>query len=275
MIDPEKAPPTWSYPPQEIFAFTRSDWPRISASPRHVLESSQSAWRIKTGAGIERALIAAVPFARGGASRLWVLSCADDELDSDDASLRWRITSEAEQVQESRHWDERQGSGASVRGTRVVQIGRAAPPQTIRDAPGYAPSRRRSPLIPTYSRSSGDAADGLSRYPGIGARTPPQLLNRTVGSKTFVKHLGEQREIALLFKNSTNSQNGGALFKKRDSCAARRDPAFGSVGGAMTDRGCRALRKGCGPMPNPKYLLAMNQQNARPLRRCTPPAAGK
>jgi 5'-3' exonuclease len=101
-----------------------------------------------------------------------------------------------------------------VRGTRVVQIdGRR---KTIRDA---AATREKfgvdPPLIPDLLALVGDAADGYPGVPGIGARTAATLLNLYGPIEKFPSNiLGEQRELALLFKNLATLRTDAPLFKK-------------------------------------------------------------
>ena len=97
---------------------------------------------------------------------------------------------------------------------RVVQIdGRR---KTIRDAAGIREKFGVSPqLIPDLLALVGDAADGYPGIPGIGARTAAQLLNRYGQIEKFPSNvLGEQRDLALLFKNLATLRTDARLFKK-------------------------------------------------------------
>jgi 5'-3' exonuclease len=104
-----------------------------------------------------------------------------------------------------------------VRETRVVQIdGRR---KTVRDAAGV---REKfgvdSPLIPDLLALVGDAADGYPGIAGIGAKTAAQLLNRHGPIESFPSAiLGEQRELALLFKDLATLRTNAPLFKKVDA----------------------------------------------------------
>jgi 5'-3' exonuclease len=100
-----------------------------------------------------------------------------------------------------------------VQGERVVQIdGRR---KIIRDA---AAIREKfgvdPPLIPDLLALVGDAADGYPGIPGIGAKTAAQLLNRHGPIEGFPPDvLGEQLELALLFKNLATLRTESPLFK--------------------------------------------------------------
>ena len=64
----------------------------------------------------------------------------------------------------------------------------------------------------------GDAADGYPGIPGIGARTAAQLLNRHGLIENFPsKILGEQRDLALLFKNLATLRTDAPLFDNSDT----------------------------------------------------------
>src|ERR1700746_2863327 len=74
----------------------------------------------------------------------------------------------------------------------------------------------------------GNAADGYPGIPGIGARTAAQLLNRYGEIEKFPSNvLGEQRDLALLFKNLATLRTDAPLFKKVETLRWRgATPAF-------------------------------------------------
>jgi hypothetical protein len=74
----------------------------------------------------------------------------------------------------------------------------------------------------------GDAADGYPGIPGIGAKTAAQLLNRYGPIEKFPSNvLGEQRDLALLFKNLATLRTDAPLFKKVETLRWRgATPAF-------------------------------------------------
>src|SRR5262249_22854021 len=114
-----------------------------------------------------------------------------------------------------------------VGGRGVVQMeGRR---KTIGDA---VAARKKSgvapPLIPDLLALGGDAADGYPGIPGIGARTAAQLLNRYGPIEDFPSNvLGEERDLALLFKKLATLRTDAALFKKIETLRWRGPtPAF-------------------------------------------------
>ena len=93
----------------------------------------------------------------------------------------------------------------------------------IREKFGVSPQ-----LIPDLLALVGDAADGYPGIPGIGARTAAQLLNRYGPIEKFPSNiLGEQRDLALLFKNLATLRTDAPLFKKVETLRWRgATPAF-------------------------------------------------
>ena len=74
----------------------------------------------------------------------------------------------------------------------------------------------------------GDAVDGYPGIPGIGAKTAAQFLNRYGQIQNFPrKVLGEQRDLALLFKKLATLRTDAPLFKKVETARWRgATPAF-------------------------------------------------
>ena len=86
----------------------------------------------------------------------------------------------------------------------------ALPISGVREKFGVSPQ-----LIPDLLALVGDAADGYPGIPGIGAKTAAQLLNRYGPIENFPSSvLGEQRDLALLFKNLATLRTDAPLFKK-------------------------------------------------------------
>ena len=89
-------------------------------------------------------------------------------------------------------------------------------------------------LIPDLLALVGDAADGYPGIPGIGAKTAAQLLNRDGQIENFPSNvLGEQRDLALLFKNLATLRTDAPLFKNVETCAGavrRRHSRPGRIG---------------------------------------------
>ena len=182
----------------------------------------------KTGAGIEPALLAQFHPLEEALAAMGVVVWPMIELEADDAlASAAHLASKDKQVQKVAIWTPDKDLAQCVRGTRVVQIdGRR---KTIRDAAGIREKFGVSPqLIPDLLALVGDAADGYPGIPGIGARTAAQLLNRYGQIENFPPDvLGEQRNLALLFKNLATLRTDAPLFKKVASLRWRgATPAF-------------------------------------------------
>jgi 5'-3' exonuclease len=189
----------------------------LGVATDHVIESFRNRlWAdYKTGAGIERALLAQFHPLEEALAAMGVVVWPMIELEADDAlASAAHIASEDEEVQKVAIWTPDKDLAQCVRGTRVVQIDRRR--KTIRDAAGIREKFGVDPpLIPDLLALVGDAADGYPGIPGIGARTAAQLLNRYGQIENFPSNvLGKQRDLALLFKNLATLRTDAPLFKK-------------------------------------------------------------
>src|SRR5205823_427229 len=152
----------------------------IGVATDHVIESFRNElWAgYKTGAGIERALLAQFHPLEDALAAMGIVVWPMVEFEADDAlASAAHLASEDKQVEKVAIWTPDKDLAQCVRGTRVVQIdGRR---KTIRDAAGIREKFGVSPqLIPDLLALVGDAADGYPGIAGIGARTAAQLLNR-------------------------------------------------------------------------------------------------
>jgi 5'-3' exonuclease len=202
----------------------------LGVATDHVIESFRNRlWPgYKTGAGIERALLAQFHPLEEALAAMGVVVWPMIELEADDAlASAARIASEDEQVQKVAIWTPDKDLAQCVRDTRVVQIdGRR---KTIRDAAGIREKFGVGPqLIPDLLALVGDAADGYPGIPGIGAKTAAQLLNRYGQIESFPPEiLGERRDLALLFKKLATLRTDAPLFKKVETLRWRGPtPAF-------------------------------------------------
>jgi 5'-3' exonuclease len=189
----------------------------LGVATDHVIESFRNRLWVdyKTGAGIERALLAQFHPLEEALAAMGVVVWPMIELEADDAlASAAHLASKDKKVEKVAIWTPDKDLAQCVRGTRVVQIdGRR---KTIRDA---AAIREKfgvdPPLIPDLLALVGDAADGYPGVPGIGARTAATLLNLYGPIEKFPSNiLGEQRELALLFKNLATLRTDAPLFKK-------------------------------------------------------------
>src|SRR5207248_4127808 len=192
----------------------------------------------KTGAGIEPALLAQFHPLEEALVAMGVVVWPMIELEADDAlASAAHLASKDKKVQKVAIWTPDKDLAQCVRGTRVVQIdGRR---KIIRDAVGIREKFGVSPqLIPDLLALVGDAADGYPGILGIGARTAAQLLNRYGAIESFPSNvLGEQRYLALLFKNLATLRTDAPLFKKVEMLRWRAaTPAFAPWADRMTAR---------------------------------------
>src|SRR6478609_8776537 len=188
----------------------------LGVATDHVIESFRNRlWAdYKTGDGIEPALLAQFHPLEEALAAMGVVVWPMIELEADDAlASAAHIASKDKKVEKVAIWTPDKDLAQCVRGTRVVQIdGRR---KTIRDAAGVREKFGVDPpLIPDLLALVGDAADGYPGIPGIGARTAAQLLNRYGRIENFPSNiLGEQRDLALLFKKLATLRTDAALFK--------------------------------------------------------------
>ncbi len=202
----------------------------LGVATDHVIESFRNRlWAdYKTGAGIEPALLAQFHPLEEALAAMGVVVWPMIELEADDAlASAAHLASKDKKVEKVAIWTPDKDLAQCVRGTRVVQIdGRR---KTIRDAAGIREKFGVDPpLIPDLLALVGDAADGYPGIPGIGAKTAAQLLNRYGPIENFPSNvLGEQRDLALLFKNLATLRTDAPLFKKVETLRWRgATPAF-------------------------------------------------
>src|SRR5437879_9171154 len=202
----------------------------LGVATDHVIESFRNRlWAdFNAGAGIEPALLKQFHPLEEALAAMGVVVWPMIELEADDAlASAAHLASKDKKVEKVAIWTPDKDLAQCVRGTRVVQIdGRR---KTIRDAAGIREKFGVSPqLIPDLLALVGDAADGYPGIAGIGARTAAQLLNRYGPIENFPSNvLGQQRDLALLFKKLATLRTDAPLFKKVDTLRWRgATPAF-------------------------------------------------
>src|SRR6266481_712808 len=202
----------------------------IGVATDHVIESFRNRlWPdYKTGDGVEPALRAQFHPLEEALAAMGVAVWPMVELEADDAlASAAHIAAKDKKVEKVAIWTPDKDLAQCVRGTRVVQIdGRR---KTIRDAAAIREKFGVSPqLIPDLLALVGDAADGYPGIPGIGAQTAAQLLNRYGQIENFPSTiLGEQGDLALLFKKLATLRTNAPLFKKVETLRWRgATPAF-------------------------------------------------
>jgi 5'-3' exonuclease len=192
----------------------------IGVATDHVIESFRNdIWDgYKTGEGIEPALFAQFHPLERALAAMGVVVWPMVELEADDAlASAARIASEDERVEKVCIWTVDKDLAQCVRGDRIVQMDRRA--QKIFDAEGVRQKYGVEPeLIADFLALVGDAADGYPGIPGIGSATAARLLNGHGPIESFpAEVLGDQRDLALLFKRLATLRTDAPLFKKVDA----------------------------------------------------------
>jgi 5'-3' exonuclease len=187
----------------------------IGVATDHVIESFRNRlWPgYKTGAGIERALLAQFHPLEEALAAMGVAVWPMTDLEADDAlASAARIAAADEVVQKVCIWTPDKDLAQCVRGSRVVQVDRRG--QKIRDAAAVRDKFGVEPaLIPDFLALVGDAADGYPGIQGIGPVTAARLLNRHGCIEDFPPAvLGDGRDLALLFKDLATLRADAPLF---------------------------------------------------------------
>src|SRR6266404_4459844 len=215
---------------QTVLQMLENDGVYLGVATDHVIESFRNRlWPdYKTGAGIEPALFSQFHPLEEALAEMGVVVWPMIELEADDAlASAAHIAAKDKKVQKVAIWTPDKDLAQCIRETRIVQIdGRR---KIVRDAAGVREKFGVDPpLIPDLLALVGDAADGYPGIPGIGARTAAQLLNRYGQIEKFPSNiLGEQRDLALLFKKLAILRADAPLSKKVETlrwCGAT--PAF-------------------------------------------------
>jgi 5'-3' exonuclease len=191
----------------------------IGVATDHVIESFRNElWAdYKTGDGIEPALFRQFHPLEEALVAMGVVVWPMIELEADDAlASAARLAAEDRRVEKVGIWTVDKDLAQSVRGDRVVQMHRVS--KQMLDAEGVRRKFGVAPaLIPDFLALVGDSADGYPGIPGIGAVTAARLLNKHGVIEDFPQAmLGEQRDLALLFKKLATLRTDAPLFRDVD-----------------------------------------------------------
>jgi 5'-3' exonuclease len=201
---------------QTVLQMIEAGEPHIGVATDHVIESFRNAlWAgYKTGDGIEPALLAQFHPLEEALAAMGVAVWPMIELEADDAlASAARIAAEDARVEKVCIWTPDKDLAQCVRADRVVQMDRRG--KKIFDAAGVREKFGVEPaLIPDFLALVGDSADGYPGIPGIGAVGAARLLNRHGPIESFPPELlGENRDLALLFKNLATLRTDAQLFE--------------------------------------------------------------
>jgi 5'-3' exonuclease len=191
----------------------------VGVATDHVIESFRNGlWPgYKTGEGIERALWAQFVPLEESLAAMGVAVWPMVELEADDAlASAARAATEDRRVQQVSIWTPDKDLAQCVRGDRVVQVLRRA--KAILDAAGVRAKFGVDPeRIPDLLALVGDTADGYPGIPGIGRIGAAHLINKHGPIEDFpAAVLGENRDLALLFKNLATLRTDAPLFRTVD-----------------------------------------------------------
>jgi 5'-3' exonuclease len=211
----------------------------LGVATDHVIESFRnSLWPgYKTSAGMDRALLAQFHPLEDAIAAMGVAVWPMKELEADDAlASAAHLAAADERVQKVSIWTPDKDLAQCVVGDRVVQVDRKQ--KSIRNADGVREKFGVDPvLIPDLLALVGDAADGYPGIPGIGKVTAARLVMRYGRIEDFpADSLGENRDLALLFKKLAILRTDAPLFKDVDElCWRGPTPAFPALAERMAD----------------------------------------
>jgi 5'-3' exonuclease len=192
----------------------------IGVATDHVIESFRNnLWAgYKTGAGIERTLLAQFHPLEDALATMGVIVWPMVEFEADDALAAGAyLAAKSKRVDKVCIWTPDKDLAQCVSGDRVVQIDRRRNEirneAAVRAKFGVAPE-----FIADYLALVGDAADGYPGIKGLGAKTAAALINRHGRLEDFpAEVLNESnRALALLFKDLATLRTDIPLFKKVD-----------------------------------------------------------
>lgn len=210
----------------------------VGVATDHIIESFRNElWPgYKTGAGVERALLAQFHPLEEALTAMGVAVWPMVEFEADDAlATAAHLAAKYKRVQKVCIWTPDKDLAQCVVSDRVVQVNRRT--GEIRDADGVRAKFGVEPkFIPDYLALVGDSADGYPGLSGCGPRTAAGLINRYGPIEKFpedvLRNTDEvnKRELALLFKDLATLRTDIPLFKSVEQLRWQKAlPSFESV----------------------------------------------
>lgn len=200
----------------------------IGVATDHIIESFRNElWAgYKTGAGIERALLAQFHPLEEALDAMGVVVWPMVEFEADDAlAAAAHLAARDKKVEKVCIWTPDKDLAQCVVDNRVVQIDQRR--NLIRNEAGVIEKFGVAPkFIPDYLALVGDAADGYPGIKGLGAKTTASLINRFGHIEDFPADTlsPENRKLALLFKDLATLRTDIPLFKRADELRWRGAP---------------------------------------------------
>jgi 5'-3' exonuclease len=187
----------------------------VGVATDHVIESFRNRlWSgYKTSEGIEPALLAQFHPLEEALTAMGIAVWPMTDLEADDAlASAAHLAAADSRVAQVRIWTPDKDLAQCVRAARIVQVDRKA--KAVRDATGVLEKFGVEPeLIPDFLALVGDAADGYPGISGIGEVTAARLIGRYGTLENFPPSiLGEQQDVALLFKRLATLRTDAPLF---------------------------------------------------------------
>jgi 5'-3' exonuclease len=211
----------------------------LGVATDHVIESFRNGlWPgYKTGAGVERALLAQFRPLEEALVAIGVAVWPMVELEADDAlASAAEIASRDAGVAKICIWTPDKDLAQCVREERIVQMDRRS--NTIRDAAAVRQKFGVDPIrIPDFLALVGDSADGYPGLAGIGPVRAARLIERYGAIESFpLEALGDRRDLALLFKDLATLRTDAPLFGNVEELRWRGPKIdFGSIAERMGD----------------------------------------
>jgi len=188
----------------------------VGVATDHIIESFRNnLWPgYKTGAGVERALLAQFEPLEEALVAMGVVVWPMIELEADDAlASAAHLAAQDGRVEKVCIWTPDKDLAQCVVEDRVVQVDRRS--GVIRDAEAVRAKFGVAPeFIPDYLALVGDSADGFPGISGCGPKTAAQLINRYGPLENFATEVlsKENRGLALLFKDLATLRTDAPLF---------------------------------------------------------------
>ena len=188
----------------------------VGVATDHIIESFRNdLWPgYKTGAGIDRALLAQFHPLEDALAAMGVVVWPMVEFEADDGlAAAAHRAAKSKRVEKVCIWTPDKDLGQCVVGDRVVQIDRRR--DEIRNEEGVRAKFGVLPqFIPDYLALVGDSADGYPGIKGLGAKTAASLINRYGPIEQFPSQVltDDNRILALLFKDLATLRIDAPLF---------------------------------------------------------------